>query len=451
MKRSLLLTALLAMLLTGMTAAQAVQRITIEEAIKIALENNYSLKVAENNLGLAEDRITSEMADFLPGISSSLNANRQTGRQFVQETLSFTDVTSQSISGRISASVPIFNGFENILSLRISQKNKLSSEQELQRAKENIIFNTASRYLQVLLSMELLEIAKENLETSERQLEQIRAQVEVGSRPMVDLYNQESTVAQNELTVTERENTLNLNKLILIRQLQIDPLGNYEFVTPELEVSSATPMTASLRQLIDEALRSRSDLRSEKLNVDILAHQLQLAKSSLLPTLSASASLSSGYSDQYTFGGQDVSFQDQFFDQRVNRGVGLSFSLPLFNNWNRMYNIQSAKINLKNAELNYENSELGVIQEVTQAYNDYIAYQKRLEASNKALIAAEKAYETEQERYDVGASTLIELSQAQASYVSAQSDKTQAEFNLIFQAKLLDFYLGKLSGDSIEF
>ena len=67
------------------------------------------------------------------------------------------------------------------------------------------------------------------------------------------------------------------------------------------------------------------------------------------------------------------------------------------------------------------------------------------------MFASEKAFETQQERYNVGASTLIELSQAQTNYVSAQSNYKQSIFNLIFQEKLLDFYLGKLSGDTIEF
>lgn len=96
-------------------------------------------------------------------------------------------------------------------------------------------------------------------------------------------------------------------------------------------------------------------------------------------------------------------------------------------------------------------SQLQVVQEVTQAYNDYSSFLKQKDATQKSLIAAEKAFETQQERYNVGASTLIELSQAQANFVSAQSNFTQSIFNLIFQEKLLDFYLGKLADQTIEF
>ena len=428
--------------------------ITIDDAIAIALENNYALKQAKNELDLADDLIFSEKADFLPSVSASMNGSRTTGQQFIFDRFSegfdpFVDISSQSISGGMNASINIFTGFNNILTLKSSQSNKESREQQYERAKELVIFNTATRYLQVLLDKELLAIAKQNLETSTTQLEQVQAQVELGARPMVDLFNQEAQVANDELVVTQRENTQSLNSLLLIRQLEIDPLGTYDFIVPDLTLNDLPWMDLNLKTLVDEALSIRSDILSAEASILSLRYQTQVTKNSLLPTLRASASLSSRYSDQYSFAGSEVSFSDQFFDQQVNRSLGLSFSVPLFNNWNRMYSIQSSQVQLKNAELNLDNSKMQVIQEVTQAYNDYSSYVKQLDASEKSLVASERAFQTQQERYNLGASTLIELTQAQSAFVSAQSSYTQALYNLIFQEKLLDFYLGKLKGNNI--
>lgn len=440
--------------------AQEVRKITIQEAVKIALENNFQLKQAENNLSLASELIKSERADFLPNVNSSLNGSRNTGQQFIADRFSegldpFVNITSQSISGNLSANIVLFQGFNNVLTLRASESQKVSREESLNRARENVIFTTASRYLQVLLDVELLNIAQENLATSQKQLEQIQAQVEVGSRPTVDLFNQEAQVANNELTVTQRENAFKLNKLLLVRQLQIDPLVEYEFVLPEFNESRnfSAESGFNVRELVNQALLTRSDYKGEIANIEGLRLQETIAKNSLLPTLSASASLSSRYSDQLTdrVTSEKVPFGDQFFDQQVNRSVGVSFSLPIFQRWNRMYQIESARIQLKNAKLGLENTELQIIQEVTQAINDYSSNVKQLESAEKSFIASERAFLTQQERYNVGASTLIELSQAQANFVSAQSNQTQALYNLIFQEKLLDFYLGKLSGENLEF
>lgn len=453
---SVLLIALL--LFTSNALAQEQRTITLEEAIEIALENNYSLKQAKNNLDLADHEVRSEYADFLPSVSGSFSGSRRTGQQFISDRFSegldpFVDITSQSISGNLSANIPVFNGFENINSLRATEQSKVSNEESLARSREQVIFNTASSYLQVLLDMELLDIRKENLENSQKQLEQVEAQVEVGSRPTVDLYNQEAQVANEELLLTQQENSLKFSKIVLVRELQIDPMGDYQFSVPDLksDIDAEVVESYSLSELIDQALLNRSDLKSTIADIRSLEYQLKIAKNNLLPSVSASAGLSTSYSDQYSVLGEDVSFNDQFFDQRINRSFGFSVSVPIFQNWNRMYNIEASKVQLKNAELNLDNARLQVIQEVTQAYNDYSSYLKQLEASEKSLVASERAFETQQERYNVGSSTLIELSQAQASYVEAQSNYTQAMYNLIFQEKLLDYFLGKLSGDSVQF
>ena len=455
LKQKIILVIIIGIVSTTLYAQSAdVRIITIDQAISIALENNYSLKQAKNELDLAEDLIFSEKADFLPSVSASMNGSRTTGQQFIFERFSedldpFVDVSSQSISGGMNASINLFNGFNNILTLKSSQSNKESRTQQYERAKESVIFNTASRYLQVLLDKELLAIAEQNLETSTTQLNQVQAQVELGARPMVDLFNQEAQVANDELVVTQRENTLSLNSLLLVRQLEIDPLGSYDFIVPDLTLNDLPWMDINIRSLVSEALSTRSDILSAEATILSLKYQMQITKNSLLPSLRASAGVSSRYSDQYSIGGNEVSFSDQFFDQQVNRSLGLSFSLPLFNNWNRIYSIQSAEVQLKNAELNLDNSKMQVIQEVSQAYNDYSSYVKQLDASEKSLIASERAFQTQQERYNLGASTLIELTQAQSAFVSAQSSYTQALYNLIFQEKLLDFYLGKLKGDNI--
>lgn len=428
--------------------AQDAQVITLNDAIEIALENNFQLKQAQNNLSLAEERIKSEYADFLPSLSTNVSGRRSVGRGFSQEQGRIINEPSTSLNGSLSANITIFDGFNNINSLRLSKQQQISREEALQRAKENIIFNTAQFYLQVLLDRELLEIARENLATSENQLEQVTAQVEVGSRASVDLYEQEALVASNELTVTQRENNLRFNELQLVRHLQIDPLGNYEFITPDFdkEENVAQIKEYNLSELIDEALFSRSDLKSAMANLRGLDYQVKIAEGNLYPSVSGNASVSSDYTD-----GLPGNFNDQFLDLNIRRSFGISLNIPIFQNWNRMYNIQQAKVQLKNAELDLEDTRLQVIQEVAQAYNDYTSYVKQLEASEKALIASERAFETQQERFNVGSSTFVELSQAQANYVQAQSDYSSALYNIIFQEKLLEYYLGKLNGDTIEF
>ncbi|MDZ7773637.1 MAG: TolC family protein [Balneolaceae bacterium] len=116
----------------------------------MAVENNYQLKQARNNLDLADQRVFGEKADFLPSISARFSGNRSVGQTFNNITLRYEERMSNSINGSISASMPIFQGFNNILSLRQSESSRESQEANLERIKQTIIFNAASQYLQVL-------------------------------------------------------------------------------------------------------------------------------------------------------------------------------------------------------------------------------------------------------------------------------------------------------------
>ncbi|HBW00476.1 MAG TPA: hypothetical protein DEF03_04715 [Bacteroidetes bacterium] len=105
----------------------------------------------------------------------------------------------------------------------------------------------------------------------------------------------------------------------------------------------------------------------------------------------------------------------------------------------------SQKLNYENTKLSVDRTRLSIISEVTQAYNDYQARVAELESTAKALAASERAYQTELQRYDIGISTLVELSQSQALYVQAQSNRLQAVYSYTFQEKLLDYYIGNLN------
>ena len=448
---------LIALFLFGaihLVSAQAPQKITLQQAIDLALENNPALRQAENNMLLQDANVRSAQMDFLPNLNAGFNGQRRTGRQFVQETLQFDDFTTNTIGGSINTNLVVFDGLRNINTLRASQTARLSAEEMLERQRENVIFNTAVAYLNVILGEELLNIARENLESSRQQLEQIRAQVEVGMRPLVDQYNQEALVARNEFEIVQQENSLNMNKLNLIRVIAVDPLLEYEFEIPEVREEALSRQEFSLNELVTQAMANRRDLRSTEIQITTASQNVRIARGAYLPTVSLSASLSSGYSDQFrettldangNLVRQTVGFFDQFGDRNRSRQLGFNVQIPIFNRYNTTRNVQQSQIQYKNAVIELETKRLEVFQEVRQAYNDYLAAAMQLETTERSLIAATKAFETEQERFRVGASTLIELTRAQAEFVSASSNRVQSVYRFVFQEKLLEYYLGRIS------
>lgn len=456
--RKLILVLCLSLSTAAFASAQEVEVISLEDAIQIALDNNITLLQAGNNLERNDAEVLRATGEFLPNLNLSGGASRTVGRQFNQATISFQEFTNNSINANLSGGLILFNGLQNINNLRAARSGRRSAQDEYQRTRENVIFNTASAYLQVLLDKELIKIARENLEASAQQLEQITAQVEVGMRPIVDQFNQEAIVANNELDVITRENNLNLNMTRLISILQIDPLKDYDLVVPDVSEYDMDPNVYDLNELVQTALVNRSDLSGQEFSIMSARYALSSARGNYLPTISLNASISTRYFDTYREPevGPDgfptgqritVGFGDQFFDRGINRQIGLNLNFPLFTRFQNRTFEQQRRIDLKSAELQLESLQSDVFLEVRQAYNDYSAISKQLQATEKAFIAAEKAYETEQERYRVGSSTLIELTQANSEFVNAASNRVQTVFRFIFQEKLLDFYLGQITED----
>jgi outer membrane protein len=442
MQRQLILLASLCFVLVGVSQAQVTQRITLEDAIQISLENNFQIKRAQNSIELAEYDIKSAYAQFAPNLSANLGFNRSSGQQFDQVTLTYGNIITENASGSLSTGITLFSGLRNIYNLRSSQTSLVGAKENERRIRQSIIFSVATAYLQVVLDKELIQISTENLESSRRQLDQILAQVEVGARPLIDQFNQESIVANAELVLTQRQNAAANNQLRLIRQLQIDPLGSYSYVTPDLNESLIQVREMNLRSMVERAMANRSDVAAQDAQIKIAYYNLKSAEGARLPSISANGSLRTSYSDRQRnpISRDREKFSNQFFDVNIGNGLGVSMQVPLFTRLNTWRAVQAGRINYKNAQLDRENIEYTVIQEVAQAYTDYIGFTKELETTQKALIASERAFQTAQERYNVGASTLIELTQANADFVQASSNRNQALFSFIFQEQLIKYY-----------
>mgnify|MGYP002621192733 CR=1 FL=1 len=135
---------------------------------------------------------------------------------------------------------------------------------------------------------------------------------------------------------------------------------------------------------------------------------------------------------------------DEQLDQRRGGSIGINFTIPLFDRGNVAIATRRAEIAQDNARLELENLLHEVGLQVRRAVLDYEAAQEQLRVAETQLQAAELALEATQERYNVGAATLVELSQARAAHVRAASSLVSARYNLLFQRTLVDYYVGDL-------
>jgi outer membrane protein len=444
MYRSIITVLMLAVGMTPLSAQQsAPQRIRFDDAVGIALRQNVSIRQAKNATELDETAVRQQQLAFLPDLRFNVSGSGNLGRNFNQTEGTIVDQTTGSMSSGISSSVTLFNGGQNTANLRAARLGEQASTQDLARTQQTVVFTVASNYLELVAQQEQLRVQQENLEALEAQEAQIKRFVDVGSRPISDLYQQQASVAAARASVVETQRALELAKINLIQTLQLDAAGNYDFVAPTVSQTDVSRQY-NLDSLVARAYATRADIDADEARVGAAEQDVKAAKASRWPTISLSAGYNTALSSA-----SELSVADQL-NQRRGGSIGIGVSIPLFDRGSANLATQRAEIQAENARLSLEQQRQQVAVEVRRAYLDHRAAQERLTAAQAQQRAADQALAATRERYRVGAATLVELTQSQAAQVQAASALVNARYTLVFQQSLMSYYTGELDPQSVR-
>lgn len=419
-------------------AAQQARTITLDDAMKIALRQNGDLRLARNAAAQEMTGVRQARSAFLPNLSFSTSTGQNYGRNFSLDEGRIVNQTTQSFNMGVSSSVTLFNGFQNTSNARSASLSEEASEQSVRRAEQTVAFTVATNFVNLVTQQELLRVQEQNLVAQEAQENQIRQFVDAGTRPISDLYQQQAAVASTRLAVVNAQRALELAKVDIIQALQLDPTGVYEFVAATTTEAADTSATFEIESLLQSALLKRADISARQLAVDAASVDVKAAQGTRWPTLSLSAGYNTAFSSA-----SDMGFSDQL-DQRRGGSLGLSVQLPLFDRNSSSINSQRARIAEENARIALQNQRQQVALEVRRALLDYNAAQQQLAAAEAQERAASLALESTSRRYDVGAATLLEVTQARATMVQAASSLVNARNGLTLQRSVMSYYTGDL-------
>jgi outer membrane protein len=417
--------------------------VTFDQALKLALTQNTGVKQAQNSAALSSAAVTQSKLAFLPNLNVTANTAQDYGRNFSQTDGQIFNTTTNTVNAGLSSSVTLFDGMKSIANLRSAQANEDAGEQDLSRAKQTAVFTVASNFLSLVTQQQQLEVQQQNLAAQEALENQISQFVKAGSRPISDLYQQQATVASARASVVTAQNAVELAKVDLIQTLQLDPRGTYQFEAPALPDTTATGTHFNLDSLLDRAFAQRPDLSADASRVQAAQQDAKAAAASRWPTIS----LTGGYNSGVSSAG-DASFLDQL-DQRRGGSIGIGVSIPIFDRGATQAASERAQIAEDNAKLALSTQRQQVALEVRRAYLDYEAAEQQLAAADAQQKAAALAVSTTQQRYQVGAATLVEITQARATQVQAQSAYITAKNNLVFQQSLMSYYTGELDPSAV--
>ncbi|MDZ7630117.1 MAG: TolC family protein [Gemmatimonadaceae bacterium] len=430
--------------LSAQAPAASPRRIDFADAVKIALQQNITLQQAENARAQSAVTVQQQRNQFLPNFNFNTNTSGNNGQSFNQTAGRLVNQTSQTLNLGVTSNVTVFNGFQNLSLLKQARFSESASVAEVARARQTVVFTVASNFLSLVTLQEQLAVQVENQVAQQAQLDQVDLLVKAGRRSIADQYQQQAAVAAAQSAVVTAKRALELSKVDLIQTLQLDPGVVYDFTPPAVDTSAAAP-TFTLDGLLASAIRSRVDLRAAETRVEAADEALRTSGSTRWPSIAMSFGYNSGYTSL-----TDESFSQQL-NQRRGGSVGLSLAIPIFDRGAARVVSEQAAINVANAKLTSERQRQTVALEVRRAFLDYEAALEQLNATRAQQRASDLALQATQERYRVGAATLVELSVARATQVSAASALVNARYNLIFQQSLMSYYTGTLDPARVSF
>lgn len=448
MKKAVVFVVLFFSIFQAIEAQEKVTKLTFKNAVSIGLERNLLLNQQKNQLAYTQVNKTTSLLQLTPAIQASGSAGRFDGNSFNQQRGEVINGQIDFVNGSISANLPIFNGFNQMNLYKQSASQNEAQINYVNRTSQDVIRNVAFQYLNCLLDQQLLRIDQQNLETQKSQYEVIKQQVDLGSRAEADLYNQEFQVRNAELLIVRSANRLTNDKAILAQTLMIDPTVSFELEEVNWDINEIAVDESTIEQISTEAIDKRSDLKQAEYNEKSARYAFQASRGRYYPNLSAFGQLSSRYN--FIYGDPaNRSFDQQFRSDNRQLYYGLSLTLPIYGGFITRAQVAQNKVVYENSKLSRMNTEVKVKSDVLIAMQNYKDAKASYLSAEAQLKSGELAYKTEKERFDLGASGIVQLTLANQQFVRAQSDFASAHITLMFQKLLLNYAIGTLREEDI--
>ena len=423
----------------------------MQQCMQYAVEHNHEVKQAELDLDNFKAQKTGAIGRFLPAVDASIGANYNFGRAIDPETNGYTDVSTFYNGYQLSASLPVFDGFSRLHALKAAKASELMGRHALRRQQDLTALNVLQAYAYVAYYDGLVRMALEKLEETELLLRQTRLMEEVGRKSAADVAQVESQHAEAAFELTRQRNLyasslLELKKemgLPLSEEFLAEPSGKAERRVKSEEFAAAIPSTESTGTSVGNSslFTLHSSLQVARYQMEASKHEWHQARSSLYPSLSLSAGLSTTYF-RTLHSDATESFGNQF-KNNMGEYVGATLSIPLFNRLQTVTSIRRAKNNYQKAREAYLQKQLELEKLSLEAWQDWLGYQKQTEQMKEKVEADSISYQLTRRQFDEGLSTAIDLHTTSTQLLQSKATLLQCQLMAMVKEQLVRYYKGE--------
>lgn len=414
----------------------AQKTLTKKEAIQIALKNNYGIKLANNNIKIAENNSSIYNSGFLPTASFNAGASYNNSNIEIDNQDGASNTTNDAETKKYNASVNlnyvIFDGLGRKYNYKRLKETHNLSALEAKETIENTYLQLFNVYYQIARLTENTTNLKEALSISKQRLLRSKYKYEYGQTNKLEVLNAEVDINNDSI------NLINAIQQVKNTKRDLNLILNTE--SQDLNYSVDTNIVFSTilnyEDLLSKTIENNIILKQSEQNIAISELNIRINKADFMPTVSLSSSY--GWNKNIN---PTTSFQAGSVITGLNAGVNLSWNI--FDGGNTKTNINNAKITLENQQL-LKQQQLANLK--TSLQNTWDAYQNQLyilKAQELNVSTAQNNFERTQERFKIGQVSSVEFRQAQINLLNSKTAVNNAKYD----AKLIEIQLLQLSGE----
>lgn len=405
---------------------------SLEDCIRYAEENNYTLQTAGLNVQNSEINLKQAKQNIAPNVSAS--ASQGFGANNYSKSVTWNG------NYGISAGMTLFNGLSNYNSI---QQNKLLVEQsnlQMEEEKNNIRISIINAFLNIMMNEDLLVYQQDVLKSSKEQLDQGEQQYRVGQILESDYKMLQAQHTSDQFNIENTKINIQNNYLTLKNLLAINPSQEIEIIRPDSTTLFKSLEIPDLQTMISKSLGYLPELKIQENEIKSAEYDVKIQKANYYPSLSLSAGINTGYNNSNLT--DNLGWGTQLW-HGLGENVGLNLSIPIYQRSSVRNNVQKAQLRVQQAELSQKETEYQINRELQQYYldvqsalNDY----KVAEAQKEAYEANFNAYCF---KFKYGSVTAVDLIQQQTNYLNQLNKYMQAKYAFVLERKILDVLMGE--------
>jgi outer membrane protein len=441
---------------------------SLKKCLNYAQEHNLQLKQLNLQTQSAGINEWQSKKNRLPNLNGGASTGINLGRSIDPTTNSFNTQATAAAQLSLNSSITLYNG--GLLKHTIEQRGMELQLAKLQteEAANNLQLNILGAYLQILLSEAQVGVLDKQAQLTQDQYKQIEKLVQAGTLPAGNLLDIEAQIATDKLNRVNGKNAVAsafLNLQQLLEYYQKFDIERPKAPEPnEADLAGRNPETT-----FQQALNTQPSLKRSTLQTSIAQQRLKLINANKYPIVSLNANLSTRYSSLaqrlasqtpiglaqaplVTESGETI-FSPLFdyektplFSQLTDNWggyLGVSVTIPIFNQYQVKNNYALAKINIQNSEINEQSAKNQLRQRIEQAYLDAYAALERYRSTQTSIEALQKSLTHTEKRYNVGLANSFDYTNAKNRLATAELNLETTKFDYLFRLKIIDFYEGK--------